>query len=65
MPICRASSQFTGPLEDRSTRWISRNSGTSFQMSPSGTPSGPGCPSLGSWGSFTSSILSTRLDHPP
>ena len=40
MPTCRASSQFTGPLEDNSTRWISRNSGTSFQISPGGAPNG-------------------------
>ena len=40
IPTCLASSQFTGPLEDISTRWISRNSGTSFQTSPGGTPNG-------------------------
>ena len=40
IPTCRASSQFTGPLEDSRTRWISRNSGTSFQMSPAGAPNG-------------------------
>ncbi len=40
MPTCLASSQFTGPLDDIRTRWISRNSGTSFQTSPGGTPNG-------------------------
>jgi hypothetical protein len=39
IPTCLASSQFTGPLDDISTRWISRNSGTSFSGSPDGNGS--------------------------